>query len=208
MWKYALAFIGGCGIGVAASYKLLEKKFKDISDSEIESVKKYYKSKEAAQINEAAKLATKLAESSAEATNHPENAPLEAIKESVKQQAGKEEGYYDYTSFFNGAAPKDVEHTEGSTNKKIFPISNQEWDRDLRHDKIQLTWYQGDATLADGDDRIISVEETVGKIGDLEFGKYGDDVAYCRNEETMTDYMVFKEYCSFTDVVDYDEDDD
>lgn len=196
MYKYALAFILGAGVGVLASMKFFEKRYKDISEKEIQEVKTYYHSKNMAAINEAAKLASKLADTVAEATNHPVDVPTDAIKESVKQSVNDIIEQHDYTSH----SKREPEPEK----PKVRPISDHEYDTDLRHEKVQLTWYQGDSTLADGDEQIVSVADTVGKIGDLNFGMYGDDIAYHRNDYNNTDYMIYKEYCRYTDVIDDD----
>ena len=45
--KYALVFAGGVAVGAAASWKVLETKYKQIADEEIASVKELYERKEA-----------------------------------------------------------------------------------------------------------------------------------------------------------------
>lgn len=80
------------------------------------------------------------------------------------------------------------------SSDKPYIISLQEFSESDFH-QIQLTWYEGDQTLADDQQGIVHYSEYGKKIGSLDnlrFGHRSDDnnIVYIRNEYEETDYEI------------------
>lgn len=73
------------------------------------------------------------------------------------------------------------------------------------HDKVTLTYYEGDDTLADETEEIIAdVSETIGDEALKCFGQGSDDpdVVYVRNERLGIDYEVVRQGNKYSDLCD------
>ena len=81
------------------------------------------------------------------------------------------------------------------------------WEQD--YPMITLTYYEGDGVLADERDRIIgNVDELVGEDFASHFGEYEDDAIYIRNSSVKAYYEILRDYGSYCEVVDSDENGD
>lgn len=207
--RSAILVTGGALIGSATTFfivkETLKAKYEAIADAEIESVREHYK------------IIRKLDE-----LQTPE-AAAEALIEKTEQ-----EEYEDVVGDL-GYSPNDemIEELPEPVINNIFArgegvtelIINQEerefdipyvisveefMDEEEDFDKITLSWYTKDKTLADERDQTVpDVEGTVG-IKNLErFGVGSDskDTVYVRNEKRKSDYEVCREELSFAQTV-------
>lgn len=79
-----------------------------------------------------------------------------------------------------------------------FQIDNPEWE------KSSITYFDGDDTLADERDQMIpNIDNLVGGANMIRFGDRSDDpnVVYIRNEVLETDFEIFRDLRSFTEVI-------
>ena len=86
-----------------------------------------------------------------------------------------------------------------------YVISDEQFSEENAHfDKISLTYYEDDCTLADeGDEIITDVDDTVGRENLDKFGELSGDpeVVYVRNEKLDIDYEVIRLSKSYSDTV-------
>lgn len=86
-----------------------------------------------------------------------------------------------------------------------YVISAEQFSEENAHfDKISLTYYEDDCTLADeGDEIVTDVDETVGRENLDKFGELSDDpeVVYVRNEKIAVDYEIIRLSKSYSDTV-------
>lgn len=86
-----------------------------------------------------------------------------------------------------------------------YIISSEEFFTDNpEHEKITITYYEGDDTLTDDQDEVIPDEESlVGPEALTSFGKESGDtnIVYIRNERLATDFEVVSDSRTYTAVV-------
>lgn len=91
------------------------------------------------------------------------------------------------------------------TGDRPYVISDEQFNEENDHfDKISLTYYEDDCTLADeGDEMITDVDNTVGRENLDKFGELSDDpeVVYVRNEKIAVDYEIIRLSKSYSDTV-------
>ena len=179
-----VAFVLGAAAGSLITWKLIEKKYKDLTDEEIEAVKEYYKNKE----EKVVELSVKVDELDKTKTEY-----TKVINDS---------GY---------ASSRTVEYTEdedGSVyvepgEEKIAPYTITVDEYGENDDYEIKSWsYYADFVLTDENEEIIGDSESI--IGDIltEFDSLKDNnnAVYIRNDNTMCDYEIIKYDQTFNEV--------
>ncbi|MBQ7647118.1 MAG: hypothetical protein IJS94_07605 [Clostridia bacterium] len=216
---YALIFLAGGCCGAVGAWKMLEKKYRDIADEEIASVKEYYErkiddinaeKKDDSFIFESAGVDTAQSEDS---VGHGELVKRETEKESLgdtyKRLISKR-GYRDYS----GNGRHEIEEKAGEEDNKddddgsgIYAITGEELGEE-GYDVIEFTYYEKDNIVADENDE--EVENYVDLIGSaIDRLKDGDDtVVYVRNDILQCDYEILLSINSYNPKIirSYDED--
>ena len=180
--KTIAAFILGAGMGSIATYYILkerlESKFSEEADEKIDSIKRRYKEKEE-------KLKT----------DKPDI--LEVAKEAGINQTKEVEKYEEVVK--NLGYSKDEEKLK---NHDISIITMDQFDEEATDfEKIPLTFYKEDATLADEDDTALNPVLHIGQAGLEEASDTTDDVIYVRNFKTHRDYEISIEDGSYSEIV-------
>ena len=179
--KFVL-FVVGAGIGSVVTWACVKKKYEQIAQEEIASVKDVFSKRTCDTPDEGA---GKIAE-----------APRIKEKANVVEYAAKvrESGYTNYSDVDddNKGAP--------DTMKKPYTISPNEFGELEGYDKITLTYY-ADKVLADDNDELVEdINDVVGFDALNSFGEYEDDAAYVRNERLACDFEILKEERKWIDV--------
>lgn len=203
-----LAFVLGAGLGSLITWKIIEKKYKQLAEDEINSVRQYYKSR-------LADLADDIQPSN--------DKPADKIKMSRNDYIAKtsDEEVERYTNLLKESGYTDeevedllndpdvtLEHNGDNYEiymephlDKVLPyvIAPEEYGEREDFDKKSWTYYS-DFVLADEEGEIVSEPESI--IGDAlaHFGDYEDDSVYVRNEETECDYEILKHEKTFSEV--------
>ena len=177
--KYVITFVLGATAGSLVTWKLLERKYKDIADEEIESVKEYYKGKE--------KLVEQL-----DTADHITYTTVDAVDE--------EKTSYDKIVTDLGYADDDatiiVEQEEGVAP---YVISPEEFGEMVGYDTESLTYY-ADGILANDDCEImVDLDNLIGD-GLEHFGEYEDDAVCVRNDILKCDYEILKHDKTFEEI--------
>lgn len=181
--KTIAAFILGAGMGSIATYYILkerlESRFSEEADEKIDSIKRRYKEKE-----------EKL-----KATDKPDI--LEVAKEAGIDQVKEVEKYNEAVE--NLGYSKDEEKLK---NHDISIITMDQFDEEATDfEKIPLTFYKEDATLADEEDTALNPVLHIGQAGLEEASDTSDDVIYVRNFKTHRDYEISIEDGSYSEIV-------
>lgn len=103
------------------------------------------------------------------------------------------------------AAEVDEVEVEVLDKTKPYVISAEEFQMDdPKVEKTSITYYDGDDTLVDERDQMIpDIDRVVGEHNLIRFGDRSDDpnVVYVRNEMLDTDFEIFRDLRSFTEVI-------
>lgn len=210
--RVATAFVAGGLVSGGIVYAVTKKKYRDLAESEIADMKAYYAKKE-----ESRTVDPDLGKTS------DSDRPL--TQEELDEQINR--GYADKLANLGYAEKADLE-SEGLPSK--FELNDEddeepvedpsEWERDfekpyvinvneynLEHmdnpnwEKVSLTYYEEDDTLASEDGQSITdVEGVVGLANLAHFGvgSSDEDIVYIRNEDLDTDFEITKVSGSYT----------
>ena len=186
----ALSLLAGIAVGGFAGYKYAEKKYKDIADEEVASVKERFT------------IPIEIKKEKNPGTEKSENVSKKALnKPSLVEYTKKlhEEVYTNYSDKDDG---KDREKYPWEKSEKFNPktpyvISPDEYGEDSEYDEVSLTLY-ADGILANRDDEIIEdVDEVIGK-GSLEhMGDYEEDAVHVCDPKKKIYYEILADENSY-----------
>lgn len=190
MIKEIVIFGAGAALGFGSGYLYFKKKYERIANTEIDEVKAYYAEK---LISEKKRL-DKLEEDSKKIDD--------AIKDiyPVKKEAKTNYNKVSETDKKEEEIVKaEAESPEEDEPTKPYLITEEEFLNDKNdYDKISLTYYIFDDTLADECDEMIDIEETISSdIYDQIAGS--DEDLYVRNNTLQTDFEIMRVESSFHD---------
>lgn len=175
----SLFFITGAAIASLITFKLLEKKYKNIADEEIESVRQMYE--------------RKLAKKSAE--------QREEKKITVAEPTEKAESNI-YSSLISilGYDKKNKEGQENMDEATIEVIPPEDFG-EYGYKCESLTYYADKVLTFDNDKVVHNVEKYVGSDALNTFGEYEDDSVFVRNHTMKTDYEILLDSRKYSTVV-------
>lgn len=184
-------FLAGATVGAATAWVCLRKRYEQIAQEEIDSVKAAFAEKKPVFTNE---------NRIDEQAENQHKADIAKLKPDLVNYAAKlqEEGYVNYT-----------EHSKKNTEEKKeepmpdtpYVISPDEFGASDNYAQISLVYYDSDEVLADEEDEI--VEDIAGTVGEdfaEHFGEYEDDSVFVRNDRLRCDYEICKDNRSYADV--------
>lgn len=178
-----LYFVAGAGIGSLVTWKLIEKKYKDLAQEEIASVKEALNNRKPVIVKE-----EKKAKDLAEKATH---------KKDISQYAK----ILDKEDYINPRTKRPPYHDPEADGP--FTITPEEFGEIDEYETISLTYY-ADGTLADDmDEQVDDIDETIGKDSLDKFGEYEEDVVYVRNDKRKCDYEVLFDSRNYDDVIAY-----
>ena len=187
--KNLLYFVTGAAIGSVVTWKLIEKKYKDLADEEIESVKETFKNRRQMKINDketSEKFITKYKNSKDKIEDIVSNEKYNIEnKEEVDDEC-------DYT----------IDVNEGVEFINPHIITPEEFG-EYNEYKIKTLIYYADNVLTDEDDNPITsleMEEMIGIDSLDHFGEYEDDSVYVRDENNEIDYEILRSEKMFSEI--------
>ena len=191
--KNLLCFVAGAAIGSVVTWKLIEKKYKDLADEEIESVKETFK-------NRKSRITKDEVKETVEKVINKWKEPKETVEDIVTS-----EGYY----------TEDEEETEEDDESNYtvdvdpgvevivpYVITPEQFGEYDEYGTKTLTYYADDV-LTDEIDNPITSEEMETMIGPDaldHFGEYEDDSVYIRDEMNEMDYEILKSEKMFSEI--------
>lgn len=165
-----LIFAVGAVAGGTATLKYAKNKYEKIANEEIAQMREYWKKKEEETIKTRGVVKPEVDEDEKEALNDSHEEYEKEEETEDKEEMHKPEV----------VAPEET------------------WEKD--YPTISLTYYEGDQTLTDDQDRIIkNVDELVGEDFASHFGEYEDDSVFIRNDNLCVYYEILRDYGSYSD---------
>lgn len=171
-------FTLGAAAGSLLTWKIVEQKYKQIADEEIESIKEHYKRK--TENNESIVTSGYYSDTNT-------NSEVNDYKEQVVDLGYSDED--DYT----------VEVETGDDLVEPFVISPNDFGEVPGYNTESWTCY-ADNILTNEIGEIVSEPENI--IGDalLHFGEYEEDSVYVRNDNNECDYEILKHEKTFDEI--------
>ena len=198
--KNVLIFIGGAALGSVVTWKILEKKYRDLADEEINSVVEKFKKLSEIDQKTIEKLVDKEEKSPEEKIEETNDTQKVNYSKTTRRQPKvvppvnlitdedlDEEGYL-----------KDV-----TEENRIIPYQIQEDDFGMiQFYGTKTLRYYTDDILADEVDAIFETRDIdLGPDALKYFDETDDDVMYIRDEDNEMDYEIIKEDISYSDVI-------
>lgn len=191
--KNLLCFVAGAAIGSIVTWKLIEKKYKDLADEEIESVKETFK-------NRKPRITKDEVKETVEKVINKWKEPKETIEDIVTA-----EGY----SIEDEDRTEDDDESDYTIDvdpgiEVIMPyvITPEQFGEYSEYGTKTLTYY-ADNVLTDEIDNPITSGEMDIMIGPNaldHFGEYEDDSVYIRDETNEMDYEILKSEKMFSEI--------
>lgn len=181
-----MMFVLGVAVGSVVTWRYVEKKYEQIAQDEIDSVKEVFSKREAE--------FTENTEARIKADNAKE-------KPSVIEYAARlsEHGYTNYSDLID-EKPEEVKEEPMSVDKP-YVIAPEEFGDLDDYETISLTYY-ADQILADDNDVIVDdVEDVVGFDSLNSFGEYEDDSVFVRNDRLKCDYEILLDQRKYSSVI-------
>lgn len=184
--KNVIAFVLGGTVGSLITWKLLEKKYKQIADEEIEAVREHYRKKDA------------LVDNLEEDKKRIDDIFDKALKDEYPSEKTNYDKLITDLGYVNDDATLIVD--QGEEGVAPYVISPDEFGEMPGFDTESWTHY-ADGILATDDLEIISDLENIIGDGLEHFGEYGeDDSVYVRNENLKCDYEILKHDKTFEEI--------
>lgn len=191
--KNLLCFVAGAAIGSVVTWKLIEKKYKDLADEEIESVIETFK-------NRKPRITKDNVKETVEKVINKYKEPKEIVEDIVTSERysieNEEEIDEDDESNYTINVDNDVEVITP------YVITPEQFGEYNEYGTKTLTYY-ADNVLTDEIDNPITSDEMVIMIGPDaldHFGEYEDDSVYIRDETNEMDYEILKSEKMFSEI--------
>lgn len=185
-------FITGAAVGSAATWFYAKKKYEQIAQEEIDSVKETFTYKQPSETESNENVQT-IADRAKEKPS---------VVEYAKELMEKEK----YTNYSNSEMPsEDIPEsgvTGANTNyKPPYVIPPEDFGENDDYDKISLTYYSDHIVTDENDEILEDVEGAIGFESLNHFGEYEDDSVFVRNERLKVDYEILLDQRSYSDVI-------
>ena len=191
--KNLLCFVAGAAIGSVVTWKLIEKKYKDLADEEIESVIETFKNRKQRITKDEVKETVEKVINKWKDPKETVNGIVTAERYSIENEEEiDEDDESNYT----------VNVDNGIEIVTPYVITPEQFGEYNEYGTKTLTYY-ADNVLTDEIDNPITSDEMVTMIGPDaldHFGEYEDDSVYIRDETNEMDYEILKSEKMFSEI--------
>lgn len=191
--KNLLCFVTGAAIGSVVTWKLIEKKYKDLADEEIESVIETFK-------NRKPRITKDEVKETVEKVINKWKDPKEIVEDIVTAERYSIENEEEIDEDDESNYTVNVDNDDEVITPYI--ITPEEFGEYNEYGTKTLTYY-ADNVLTDEIDNPITSEEMITMIGPDaldHFGEYEDDSVYIRDEMNEMDYEILKSEKKFSEI--------
>lgn len=183
---FVVAFSVGMAVGSVGTWYCVKKKYEELAQEEIDSVKQVFLKREKELKGDEIK------KNIAENVKAGEQEKTMSIKEYASFL--QKQGYTNYSD------TNEAENKEETKSVKPYVIPPEQFGEIEEYDQIELTYY-ADHILADENDDIVEdVEEAIGFESLSHFGEYEDDSVFVRNDERRCDYQILLDQGLYSDI--------
>lgn len=191
--KNLLCFVAGAAIGSVVTWKLIEKKYKDLADEEIESVIETFK-------NRKPRITKDEVKETVEKVINKWRDPKETVEDIVTAERYSIENEEEIDEDDESNYTIDVD--PGVEVIAPYVITPEQFGEYNEYGTKTLTYY-ADNVLTDEVDNPITSDEMITMIGPDaldHFGEYEDDSVYIRDETNEMDYEILKSEKMFSEI--------
>ena len=212
--KTVVMVSAGILIGSSTTYlilnKRIERKYRDIAEEEIQSVKRKFKvvpDPNGTEADERARVGAYL-DTLDKLQYRAEGGTEEVYEKDIVIPDSEDEVITIERSTITTTTveppPEFAMSQEVRSHDKPYVITTAEFEEDNGYDKVDLTYYEEDDTLIDlREDLVNDVNRTVGKANLKRFGhgSNGPDTLYVRNDRLGTDFEISRAEGTYMEVI-------
>lgn len=181
-----MMFVVGAAVGSIVTWQYVEKKYRQIAQDEIDSVKEVFSKREAE--------FTEDTEARIKADNAKEKPSIIEYSARLREQE-----YTNYSDMVD-EKPEEVKEEPRSADKPYI-LEPEEFGELDDYETISLTYY-ADQILADDNDVMVEdVEDVVGFDSLNSFGEYEDDSVFVRNDRLKCDFEILLDQREYSNVI-------
>ena len=191
--KNLLYFVAGAAIGSVVTWKLIEKKYKDLADEEIESVIETFK-------NRKPRITKDEVKETVEKVINKWKDPKETVEDIVTTERYSIENEEEIDEDDESNYTVNVDNDDEVITPYV--ITPEEFGEYNEYGTKTLTYY-ADNVLTDEIDNPITSDEMITMIGPDaldHFREYEDDSVYVRDEMNEMDYEILKSEKKFSEI--------
>lgn len=181
-------FVLGTAIGSVVTWQYVKKKYEQIAQAEIDSVKEIFSRKES---NSDVDITT--TEPQTAKVGKPEKKPNIAEYAAMIEREG-------YTNYSNAATEHGKEEQE-TMEMKPYVISPEEFGEFEDYERISLSYYSDQVLADENDEKVEDVDNVVGLDSLTHFGEFEDDSVFVRNDRLKCDYEILLDQRTYSDVI-------
>lgn len=179
-----IIFIAGVAIGSAATWAITKKRYEQLAQEEIDSVKEAYANRGYRASNPGIVDET---DGATAKTLSDKPAMMDYYNEKMREEG--------YTNYSNAKSEKEEEENVKKSEETIYPITSDSFGELDEYDTISLTRYSDGVIADEYDEPVVNSENVVGVITDEMFAE--SDEIYIRNDEMKADYEILRENSAF-----------
>lgn len=166
-----LIFAVGAGVGSLVTWKLIEARYKQIVQEEIDSMDEYYRNK----------YGVEEPEEDSDDVNDAPDGQIDIRAYAAELAKNK------YTNYSGNEKSEQKEVDDVERPYVIPPVEFGELDSYL----TRTLYYHADGVLTDDQDEIVEdADDIVGEDFSSHYGEYEDDSVFVRNDAKCTDYEI------------------
>lgn len=177
-------FVVGAAVGSVVTWKLVEKKYADLADKEIESVVESFR----------ARYETEDTETSEDVVDDDEEADCPDEYYEIIRKNG-----YSTEQTADSNDEEEIEEEEEEDMDRPYVISPDEFG-DCDYAQVSLTYHTDGIVSNDRHKIIANVDELIGIESLDHFGEYEDDSVFVRNDKLKTDFEILMDYRAFSEI--------
>ncbi len=186
----AITFIIGVGVGIIGTRLFFKKKYEQIAQEEIDSVKESYLTRKTMET-----VGRKIIKGFKDGVDSSINQNIDDPSDIQEYRSIlKEHGYIDYSQ-------RNEEKKEDAFVDKPYVIPPEEFGEYEEYERISLTYYSDGVLAEENDEEVDDVDEVIGVESLTHFGEYEDDSVFVRNDRLKCDYEILLDHRKYTDVV-------
>lgn len=178
-----LLFATGAAIGSVVTLRLVETKYAQIAQDEIDEMREYYES-----------YIDELMGNEADKDLDKENEPVETTTSYSKKP--------DLMEYAAKLKENEYKEEEIMNEAHIRVVSPDEFD-DSDFEKVSLSYYSDEVLAYDEDDEAIpdeEIDELIGHESLNTFGRFEEDTVYVLNYDIEMGYEICKDYRTYSEV--------
>jgi hypothetical protein len=188
-----ISFVVGASVGVLASMQYFKKKYKNIAEEEVQSVKDVFNMRhitdDYGDPNQEQGVAVNPFN-----LNNPENIRIKNTYSNLVRGSGYSEQKESETN------TRESEEKENMSNRP-YVIEPDAVGEEEEYETISLTYF-ADKVLTDDDNQLVdNVDEIIGLDSLNHFGEYEDDSVFVRNDTLKCYYEILLDARRYSDVI-------